>query len=425
MMICKSFHLILSIVILNLIATSGCNKKGSRVVTREVVFPSSDESSGDQNENSQSSSGESLGIRERFRKKAKKSLCKLKDENAIFHEFCEDPEEYPIDLALRIIEQLKNGASATVQSQAFFGAPLFVEEEDDNLTFVRARPQGRPNNRPNGGGPNRRQRPRPNQPNRKKQKFPAFSQPRLPPKQDKDEGVLPINAESQDNDESEEKDVEYISSFDVGIAPTKAASGGNNSNNVDISLRFGGNQTSPVEEPEIVPDTADFVTSEAERPQMFIRETPLCDTRSQYIYPKRAKNKADEYRYILNVPNTEYVQVVRIETCSDPGTSCRLQGGLRFSDFGVRTVCRQKYTYRKMMAISDNGEEEVDLFKFPSACVCHQVEETPFFPHSSASFSSRIAVPRNSEGKVTFEEDSPLTIKDGFSTSLTDLKEEN
>lgn len=68
----------------------------------------------------------------------------------------------------------------------------------------------------------------------------------------------------------------------------------------------------------------------------------------------------------------------QIEKCSRPGNSCELNGGLRFSDFGLTTVCRQKYTYRTMLALNEDGEKEVDLFKFPSCCVCHQVEVTEF-----------------------------------------------
>ena len=67
-----------------------------------------------------------------------------------------------------------------------------------------------------------------------------------------------------------------------------------------------------------------------------------------------------------------------METCVRAGSPCSVNGEIELSDFGIRTVCRQKYSYRKMLALSSNGTEEVDFFKFPTSCSCFQIEETPF-----------------------------------------------
>ena len=50
----------------------------------------------------------------------------------------------------------------------------------------------------------------------------------------------------------------------------------------------------------------------------------------------------------------------------------------KFEFESFRTICKQKYTYRTLLALNEEGEEVVDHFKFPSCCVCHQVERTFF-----------------------------------------------
>ncbi len=60
------------------------------------------------------------------------------------------------------------------------------------------------------------------------------------------------------------------------------------------------------------------------------------------------------------------------------GGECGLGGALSFSDLGVSTVCRQKYTYHKLLAVNESGHKEMDYFRFPTCCICHYVEETRF-----------------------------------------------
>ena len=61
---------------------------------------------------------------------------------------------------------------------------------------------------------------------------------------------------------------------------------------------------------------------------------------------------------------------LQIENCRRPEGSCQLGNGMGFSDYGIETVCRQQFSYRKMLAVSSKGEEEVDFFQFPSGCQC-------------------------------------------------------
>lgn len=38
---------------------------------------------------------------------------------------------------------------------------------------------------------------------------------------------------------------------------------------------------------------------------------------------------------------------------------------------GYITTCKQKYIYRELSALSDNGEIVRDYFRFPASCCCH------------------------------------------------------
>lgn len=38
---------------------------------------------------------------------------------------------------------------------------------------------------------------------------------------------------------------------------------------------------------------------------------------------------------------------------------------------GYSTTCKQKYIYRELSALSDNGEIVRDYFSFPASCCCH------------------------------------------------------
>ena len=65
---------------------------------------------------------------------------------------------------------------------------------------------------------------------------------------------------------------------------------------------------------------------------------------------------------------------LKVEKCLQPEVSCHLGEGKEFSDYGIRTVCRQQYSYQKLMVVKDKGkEEDVDLFNFPTGCKCFRI----------------------------------------------------
>ena len=104
----------------------------------------------------------------------------------------------------------------------------------------------------------------------------------------------------------------------------------------------------------------------------FISESPVCDSRESYVYPRTARNLRKKWRFVINVPGDEagedeYIQAVKVEKCLRPGRSCNID-----SVTGSQTVCRQKYTFRRLLALSETGEQYIDSFKFPSCCVCYE-----------------------------------------------------
>lgn len=96
-------------------------------------------------------------------------------------------------------------------------------------------------------------------------------------------------------------------------------------------------------------------------------EEPLCLVMERVIRPKTGQNLENKWRYILQSDESNFFQGVRIETCREENTKCRM-----IDDFaaGYITTCKQKYIYRELSAI-DNGEIVRDYFRFPASCCCH------------------------------------------------------
>jgi len=122
----------------------------------------------------------------------------------------------------------------------------------------------------------------------------------------------------------------------------------------------------------------------------FIRESPACDSEESFVYPRTARNRKRQWRFVINVPGEDgednYVQAVKVEKCIRQGESCNIA-----SSGYETTVCRQKYTYRRLLAFSEDGSQYVDSFRFPSCCVCYQQK----------SFSYDFELLRNVPNKTT------------------------
>merc|ERR1711936_261407 len=95
----------------------------------------------------------------------------------------------------------------------------------------------------------------------------------------------------------------------------------------------------------------------------------ICSERTDYIYPKAARNNEGQFMFIVNNPGGSFKhrQLVRVTRCSSPDLQCG-QGEV-FSS--ISTSCVQEYSDHKLVALSKTGEElVVDTFSFPSCCVC-------------------------------------------------------
>lgn len=93
-------------------------------------------------------------------------------------------------------------------------------------------------------------------------------------------------------------------------------------------------------------------------------DTPLCSSTEQIVYPKSAKSSEKLWLFILNQDN--FTQGVRIETCGKE-TECHVIDGLVQ---GYQTFCKQKFIYRKLVAVLPTGIGH-ETFRFPASCCCH------------------------------------------------------
>merc|ERR1712008_130651 len=91
----------------------------------------------------------------------------------------------------------------------------------------------------------------------------------------------------------------------------------------------------------------------------------VCEEKTEYIYPKAAKNGEGDFMFIVNNPvgSEKHRQLVKVTKCSMPDMDCG-QGDL----FRGSTSCVQEYSDHKL---SKSGEElVVDTFSFPSCYIC-------------------------------------------------------
>jgi len=110
-----------------------------------------------------------------------------------------------------------------------------------------------------------------------------------------------------------------------------------------------------------------------------IEDEQLCVGRQKVIFPKKALNLNNEWKFVVNIDN--FTQAVEVEECehsysssieysSDTFGSCLYAGS---SGKNPRlTACKQIYTEYKLLALSSSETNlEVDSFLLPSACACY------------------------------------------------------
>ncbi|CAD1477313.1 unnamed protein product [Heterotrigona itama] len=113
-------------------------------------------------------------------------------------------------------------------------------------------------------------------------------------------------------------------------------------------------------------DFAHFQVDIGERIETSDDTIPLCVSTEQVIYPQSGENKNKEWKFIANQEN--FKQGVRVEKCRTNGASCSVIGEIAA---GYKTVCKQKYIYRELASVLEDGSIVPDSFRFPSSCCCH------------------------------------------------------
>lgn len=115
---------------------------------------------------------------------------------------------------------------------------------------------------------------------------------------------------------------------------------------------------------------------------------PLCARRETIIYPKMGQTVRNTWMYIVN--SRRYQQGIRVEMCDRVDGSCewpsgnggyrgfRGGGGAAYWPVGMRSVCRQKFTYRQLLAVDGYGRPVMEAFRMPCCCSCVLVQQIDY-----------------------------------------------
>lgn len=106
-----------------------------------------------------------------------------------------------------------------------------------------------------------------------------------------------------------------------------------------------------------------------------VEARPLCASRESIIYPRMGQTARNTWMYIVN--SRRYQQGIRVEMCaSGGGDACAWPGGGRSGalPFGMRAVCKQKFTFRQLLAVDAYGRPKMEAFRMPCCCSCVLVQ---------------------------------------------------
>ncbi len=118
-----------------------------------------------------------------------------------------------------------------------------------------------------------------------------------------------------------------------------------------------------------------------QNPVAFLTRTLFLASLSHQRFLVTGKLDLKRDRQLSNFLNISFLAQVHFPTFFNFPTKKCAQKINKLEFESSRTICKQKYTYRTLLALNEEGEEVVDHFKFPSCCVCHQVERTFFCGH--------------------------------------------
>ncbi|XP_045446757.1 uncharacterized protein LOC123654948 [Melitaea cinxia] len=94
-----------------------------------------------------------------------------------------------------------------------------------------------------------------------------------------------------------------------------------------------------------------------------------CESEVTYEPLYRVRPKRDEpWRLVIQVPEKNYSQRIRIERCTNPGASC-------FKDLKpyeeYKTYCKQKTNVWELLVAKGDNETETIKAELPVCCSCH------------------------------------------------------
>ncbi|KAF7285465.1 spaetzle domain-containing protein [Rhynchophorus ferrugineus] len=111
----------------------------------------------------------------------------------------------------------------------------------------------------------------------------------------------------------------------------------------------------------------------------------VCRSITRTIFPKMGQNKNNKWKFIINQGDEDgFVQGVRIEICRNLDGECDFPGYL---PEGYKTSCRQKYVYRRLLSVNNDGNPIPDTFKIPSACCCAYKQNLDFLSRFGKQFT--------------------------------------
>nr|XP_023017493.1 protein spaetzle-like [Leptinotarsa decemlineata] len=109
----------------------------------------------------------------------------------------------------------------------------------------------------------------------------------------------------------------------------------------------------------------------------------FCASIVSTIYPQIGKNKNNKWKFIINQKEEDgLVQGVLVETCRKPDKPCDILVDL---PAGYTTSCKQKYIYRRLLALDGSGSVYPDSFQIPTACCCSYTRNTEFLARFGAA----------------------------------------
>lgn len=103
------------------------------------------------------------------------------------------------------------------------------------------------------------------------------------------------------------------------------------------------------------------------------RPIELCNSIKKYIYPRRAMNLQNEWRYVVN--QKYYRQPIKVEICQWKNSKCQFPATLPNS-----YICVQKYIHVQLLSLNENGEVVPYYYEVPSYCKCEIQRSKPERP---------------------------------------------